>query len=187
MGRTFKAIIMNEQFARSRSLTIVIWAVVFFGCQSREVDINEYLEGWEFFTTFKVLPSHKIVFIENHPEFSKGDNDILFVEIERNPIFKGKDRISDLRTFRFLLIELSPEDTIVTPAKLGRSRMFRQIAAMSPSRGAQFLKPDEGIEARRIALDRWSFVANLDDFKFEGVFSFADSSEIVTRHLQCIE
>lgn len=85
-------------------------------------------------------------------------------------------------TYRDLLIELDANDTIVTPSNLGKSKIYRQIIKMSPYSGADFLKPNEKIEIRRLTRNRWKVKSDLEDFQFEGEFSFVDSSSFKSKY-----
>ena len=174
-----------------RSAAIVGLGLLFIGCQPENVEVKDYLDGWEYRTTYKVLPSRSITFVKSSPEavlgFAEivpGKNDLLTVHIVKKPIYSSDRRMSDLVTYRDLLIELNPMDSVVTPLNLGHSRIFRQIVKMSPYAGAEAIESGEKIEIRRQASKRWQVKSDLEDFQFQAEFSFIDSSTFTTRHTQ---
>ena len=167
---------------------ILVIVILFISCQHRQIDMRDYINGWEYITTYKVLPSHSINFVKRSPhavlgfaELIFGKNNVLTCSIEKRPIFKLGHILTDLVTYRDLLIELDPNDTVITPSHLGQSKIYRQIIKMTPDAGADFLKAEEKIEIRRLPRNRWRVKSELEDFQFESEFSFADSSTVTSK------
>jgi hypothetical protein len=164
--------------------------IIFIGllsCNGQPGGLRDELDGWEIVTTYKVLPARTIKVEEKLAKTLKGDNDILIVELARKPIFKPGHEVTDLQSVRSLFIELSGSDTLVTPKFLGSSKLLRQIIAFSPKYGANPLDQDEKIEIRKINEDRWAVTADLEDFQFEGNFSFEDSTTVTNRYKKMYE
>lgn len=112
---------------------------------------------------------------------------MLVVELERKPIFKPNvSQPTDLHCYKFLFAELSLKDTLVSPSHLGNSKIIREIIAMSPQYGVGELNPSEKIEIKKLTSNRWRVISDLEDFQFEGEFSFADSSTVVSKRKQML-
>ena len=164
---------------------VVVFSLV--GCQHRPPDLNEYLDGWEYVTTFKTYPYSSIDVVERRAKIVSGENYVLVVELERKLIFKPNGpELTDLHSFRFLFAELNSKDTLVSPAHLGSSKIIREIITISPQYGVNELNPSEKLEIKKITSNRWKVVSELEDFQFEAEFSFADSSIITSRHRQML-
>lgn len=161
--------------------------MLFEGCTPQPPDLRDYLDGWEYVTTFRVHPSRSLSIIEKRAKVIPGSNSVLVVELQSIPIYKPNvSELTDLHSFRFLFAELSLMDTLVSPAHLGNSKIIREIIAMSPQYGVHELNPNEKIEIKKLSSNRWKVSSDLEDFKFEGEFSFSDSSVITSRHKQML-
>jgi len=160
---------------------------VVLSCQSQPPDLKDYIDGWEYVTTFKTYPARSLTVVEKRAKIISGDNSVLVVEWERKPILKPNvSEPRDLRSYRFLFAELNLKDTLVSPAHLGSSKIIREIIAMSPQYGVNDLKPNEKIEIKKLTSNRWRVKSDLEDFQFEGEFSFADSSTVTSKHKQML-
>jgi hypothetical protein len=156
-------------------------------CKPQPPDLKEYINGWEYVTTFKTYPARSLTVVEKRAKIISGDNSVLVVELEKKPILKPNvSEPRDLHSYRFLFVELSLKDTLVSPAHLGSSRIIREIIAMSPQYGVNDLNPSEKIEIKKLTSNRWRVKSDLEDFQFEGEFSFADSSAITSKHKQML-
>jgi hypothetical protein len=169
----------------NRSLIIILLAIV--GCSRPPDDLREHLDGWEISTTYRILPSRTIRIEDKIARTFSGTNNVLIVESIHQPIFKPDHVVTDLTSFRDLFIELSDSDTLVTPQSAGNSKMIRQITAFSPDFGAKQLRQNEKIEIKKINKGRWRVTADLEDFQFEGEFSFADSTTVTNRYRKMYE
>lgn len=175
---------MVKRFSILFQLVIVI---LFEGCKPQPPDLRDYLDGWEYVTTFRIYPSRSLTVIEKRAKVIPGDNSVLVVELEKVPIYKPNvPKLTDLHSYRFLFAELSLKDTLVSPAHLGNSKIIREIIAMSPQYGVNDLSPNEKIEIKKMSSNRWKVSSDLEDFQFEGEFSFADSSIVTSRHRQML-
>src|SRR5258708_13682286 len=112
---------MVKTFLKNRLCNpVVFFALIFhISCQPKKIDVKDYVDGWEYITTYRILPAHSIIFVKRSPEavlgfaeFVSGKNDVLILRIEKRPIFKQGRNITDLVTFKDLLLELNPGETI---------------------------------------------------------------------------
>ena len=158
-------------------LSAIIALIFLFSC-TREPNLREHLSGWEYVTTFNVLPSKQITIFEKQSEIVEGNNNVFIITSEVRPIFKPGKNLTDLHSYRSILIELSHNDSVVTPMNLGRSHIYREVLAMSPQYGTNNLDPTEKITIARAALNRWVVEADLYDLQFEGTVSLTDSMVI---------
>jgi hypothetical protein len=163
---------------------LIIASLITTGCEPSIPDLKESLLGWEYVTTFKVLPSKQITVFEKQSEIVDGNNNVFIITSEVRPIFKPGKHLTDLHSYRSILIELSNNDSIVTPMNLGRSHIYREVLAMSPQYGTNNLDPTEKITIARTALNRWAVDADLYDLQFEGTFSLTDSMAISNTRKQ---
>jgi hypothetical protein len=164
----------------NRSLIVILLAIA--GCNRPPDDLREHLDGWEISTTYRILPSRTIRIEDKIARTFSGTNKVLIIESIHQPIFKPDHVVTDLTSFRDLFIELSDSDTLVTPQAPGTSKILRQITAFSPDFGAKELQQDEKIEIEKVDKGTWKITANLEDFQFEGEFSFADSTILTNRY-----
>jgi hypothetical protein len=160
---------------------LIICIFITTGCEPSIPDLKEPLFGWEYVTTFKVLPSKQITVFEKQSEIVEGNNNVLIIASEVHPMFKPGKHVTDLHSSRSILIELSNNDSIVTPMNLGRSHIYREVLAMSPQYGTNNLDPTEKITIARTGLNRWAIEADLYDFQFEGIVSLTDSTVMSTK------
>lgn len=154
---------------------LIICILITTGCEPSIPDLQESLLGWEYITTFKVLPSKQITVSEKQSEIIEGNNSVFIITSQALPIFKPGQHFTDLHSYRSILIELSNKDSIVTPMNLGRSHIYREVLAMSPQYGTNNLDPTEKITIARTALNRWRVEADQYDLQFEGTVSLTDS------------
>jgi hypothetical protein len=157
---------------------LIICILITTGCEPSIPDLKESLLGWEYVTTFKVLPSKQITVFEKRSEIVEGNNNVFIITLEVRPIFKPGKHLTDLHSYRSILIELSNKDSVVTPMNLGRSHIYREVLAMSPQYGTNNLDPSEKIRIASTGLNRWAIDADLYDVQFEGTVSFTDSTVI---------
>jgi len=168
-----------------RTLTALLLISIIFSCDPKPPDLKESLDGWEILTTYHVIPSGTITVDDKIFKIKPGDNNVLIVDLERKPIVKkGKQEPTDLRSKRSLVIELSPADTLVSPNRIGTSKLYRQILAMSPRYGTNPLDSAEKIEIRKTGTKRWTVISELEDFQFRGEFSFVDSSRVTNKFIK---
>jgi hypothetical protein len=147
-------------------------------------DLKDSLDGWEIKTAYRVYPSKTISIVDKRFKISAGENNVLIVSREIIPVVKaGQTEPTDLRSIRNLVIELSQSDTLVNPAKLGSSKVLREILGFSPRYGTNPLDKDEQIEIRKTGNNRWEINCDLEDFQFNGEFSFADSSLVINKYI----
>lgn len=111
---------------------LIIFILLTTGCKPSIPDLKESLLGWEYVTTFKILPSKQIIIFEKQSEIVEGNNNVFIITSEVRPIFKPGKHLTDLHSYRSILIELSNNDSIVTPMNLGRSHIYREVLARSP-------------------------------------------------------
>jgi len=164
-----------------------VFLLSFVACQPKIPDLKDDIAGWEYLTTFRILPSKTVIVSDKRARIIQGENSVMVVEFETLPIYKPNGREwFDINSKRRLVIELSQLDSFITPAHLGHSKIYREILRMSPHYGINDLKADEEIIINKKTTSQWSVKANLEDFKFEGEFSFADSSVVTNRHKQMI-
>ena len=159
---------------------LIICILITTGCEPSIPDLKESLLRWEYVTTFTVLPSKQITVFEKQSEIIEGNNNVFIITLEVRPIFKPGKHFIDLHSYRSILIELSNNDSLVTPMNLGRSHIYREVLAMSPQYGTNNLDPSEKIRIARTGLNRWAIDADLYDLQFEGTVSFTDSTVIST-------
>lgn len=157
---------------------LVILIILTTGCKPSIPSLKESLLGWEYVTTFKILPSKQITIFEKQSELVDGNHSVFIITSEVRPIFKPGKHLTDLHSYRSILIELSNDDSIVTPMNLGRSHIYRELLAMSPQYGTNNLDPTEKITIARTGLKRWAVEADLYDLQFEGTVSLTDSTVI---------
>jgi len=162
-------------------------AIIGIACQPRKTEITEHIKGWEQVSTIQVLPNKSVFIKEKRANIIKGENNVVMVRFERRPIYKSnKDTLMDVYASRNLLIELNWDDSLITPNHLGKSKIYREILAMSPKYGVNNLEKDEKITIQRIG-HRWEIISALEDFKFHTQFSFTDSSLISSRQeIECL-
>jgi hypothetical protein len=161
---------------------LILLGLVTVSCEPKTPDLKEHLDGWEYVTTFKVLPNKTISVVDKESKLLTGDNDVLIVDLKRKPIFKPGQQVTDLHSTRSLLIQLSVTDSLVRPDKLGSSKLYRRIIAFSPDYGTNELKNDEKIELKKIGQKKWTVKSDLIDFQFSGEFSFLDSAVVTSVH-----
>ena len=154
---------------------LIICILITTGCEPSIPDLKESLLGWEYVTTFKILPSKQITISEKQSEIVEGNNNVFIITLEVRPIFKPGKHLTDLHSYRSILIELSNKDSLVTPMNLGRSHIYREVLAMSPQYGTNNLDSTEKITIARTGLNRWAVEADLYDLQFEGTVSLTDS------------
>lgn len=159
---------------------IMILGLVAVGCRQATPDLREHLNGWEYITTFTVLPKKTISIVDKESKIIAGNNDVLVVDVERKPIFKLGQEILDINSTISLLIQLYPSDSVVRPNHLGASRLYRRVVAFSPQYGVNEVKDDENIEITKAGPQRWKIKSDLTDFSFSGEFIFCDSSVVKT-------
>ena len=164
---------------------LIICILITTGCEPSIPDLKDFLLGWEYVTTFKVLPSKQITVLEKQSEIVEGNNNVFIITTEIRPIFKPGKHLTDLHSSRSILIELDNDDSIVTPMNLGSSHIYREVLAMSPQYGTNKLDPTEKITIAKTALNQWVVDADLYDVQFEGTVSFTDSTVISStrKHL----
>jgi len=161
--------------------------IVLMSCKPEAPDVMGDVIGWEYVTTFQIYPAKSINIIEKRVKLVRGENHVLGVALEKKPILKpNAPEIKDLQSHRFLFLELCLKDSVVNPSNLGCSKIIREIIAMSPNYGANKLNLLEKIECRNISSTRWKVISRLDDFQFEGEFSFADSSIVSSKHVEMV-
>jgi len=154
-------------------------------CQNKPLDLEKYIDGWEYVTTFKTYPSSSLSIDGKRARIDSGNNNLLVVELETKPILKHDAPTNeDLQSFRALFIELNSTDSLVSPLHLGNSRIVREYISMSPRYGVNQLDPKENIDITRIGPNKWRIVSQLEDFPFEGEFNFSDSNVLTSRHRQ---
>ncbi|MGC3945537.1 MAG: hypothetical protein QM762_13640 [Chryseolinea sp.] len=169
-------------FGQMNLRILILLGLVTVSCEPKTPDLREHLDGWEYVTTFKVLPNKTISVVDKESKIMTGDNHVLIFDLERKPIFKPGQELTDLHSTRSLLIQLSPTDSLVRPDNLGSSKMYRQIIAFSPDYGTNELKSDEKIELKNVGQKKWSIKSDLTDFQFSGEFSFLDSAVVTSVH-----
>ncbi len=159
------------------SLTLLV------GCEPSPPDVKEFINGWEYVTTFKTYPLKSLSVEEGRVKMIAGVDNILVVSTETIPLLKPTAKnVRDLSSQRYLFIEISPSDTLIRADNLANSKLIREIVAMSPTYGAHNVKASEKIEIRRLTGSRWRIVSDLEDFKFNGEFSFLDSTSVASSH-----
>jgi hypothetical protein len=161
---------------------LILIGLVMVSCQPKTPDLKEHLDGWGYVTTFKVLPDRIISVVDKEAKLLTGDDNVLIVDLERKPIFKPGQEVTDLYSTRSLLIQLNSTDSLVRPDNLGSSRLYRHIIAFSPEYGTNELKKEEKIELKKIGLRKWKIKSDLTDFQFTGEFSFLDSAVVTSVH-----
>lgn len=159
---------------------LIIFILLTTGCKPSIPSLKESLLGWEYVTTFRILPSKQITIFEKQSELVDGNNTVFIITSEVRPIFKPGKHLTDLHSYRSIFIELSNKDSLVTPMNLGKSHIYREVLAMSPQYGTNSLDPSEKIRIARTGLNRWAVEADLYDLQFEGTVSFSDSTAIST-------
>jgi hypothetical protein len=166
-----------------KKLSTLLLINILLSCNPKQPDLKQSVEGLEILTTYRVIPAGTVAIDANKTfKIKPGNNNILIVDLEQNPIVKkGKQQPTDLRSKRSLVIELNTLDTLVSPDKLGKSKLYRQIIAMSPRYGTNPLENGEKIEIKKSGLKRWTVISELDDFQFRGEFSFVDSSCVTNK------
>src|SRR5688572_12977103 len=97
------------------NLRILTLGLVMVSCQPKTPDLKEHLDGWEYVTTFKVLPDRTISVVDKESKLLTGNDDVLIVDLERKPIFKPGQEVTDLHSTRSLLIQLNSTDSLVRP------------------------------------------------------------------------
>jgi len=149
---------------------------VFASCsQLPQNDLNEVVDHYEIIKTFNIYHNKKLIVdtVGNTFKINEGNNDVLEVKIENKPVFKPGKSADDLYSYRNFLFELNPLDSLINTTSVSKSKLYRQVIAMSPSHGIRTLKKDEKIEISRIHLDKWKFKSQLYDFEFNAELSFA--------------
>jgi hypothetical protein len=161
---------------------LILIGLVIVSCQPTTPDFKEHLDGWEYVTTFKVFPDRTISVVDKESKLLHGNDDVLIVDLERKPIFKPGQEVTDLHSTRSLLIQLNLTDSLVRPDNLGSSKLYRRIIAFSPEYGTNELKKEEKIELKKIGPRKWTINSDLTDFQFTGEFSFLDSAVVTSVH-----
>lgn len=168
-----------------RYVVFFLLTTVICGCKPEAPDLKDYLDGWAYATTFRIYPSCSITVIGKRAKIVSGDNSVLVVESNKLPIYKPNvSELTDLHSIRSLYVELDTRDSLINPAQLGHSRIIREIIAMSPRYGVNDLDPEEKLEIKKLSFNRWKVNSDLEDFRFEGEFSFADSSTITSKQVE---
>ncbi|MBK6963175.1 MAG: hypothetical protein IPH20_04355 [Bacteroidales bacterium] len=155
-----------------------------FGFYTKILDLNDRIDRWEIKTTYQVYPSKAVSIVDNRFRINSGENNVLIVSIEQIPVVKaGQSEPTDLWSLRKLIIELNQADTLVNPARLGSSKILREILAFSPNYGTNPLDKEEKIEIRKIGNNRWEINSELTDFQFKGEFNFNDYSIVTNKYI----
>jgi hypothetical protein len=149
--------------------------VLIVACEPSRPDLRKDIDGWEKITTIKVIYRKTIQLRGNDSKIIAGKNNLIRIELEKRPIYKPGHFVTDIHTFRSILIEIAPLDTLITPQSLGNSKIYREIIALSPEYGTRKLKEDEKITVTRTDENHWQIMADLYDFQFEGRVGFSDS------------
>ena len=65
-------------------------------CQLESPDLKQLLDGWEYVTTFQVLPERTISVVDKEAKLLARNGDVVIVDVERKPIFKPGRETTDL-------------------------------------------------------------------------------------------
>ena len=162
----------------------ILYAIAYLVFTPKLPDLKDSLDGWEVKTTYQVYPSKTISIVDKGFKINSGENNVLVVTRELIPVVKvGQTEPTDLQSIINLIIEVSQADTLVSPSKLGSSKILREILAFSPNYGTHLLDKKEKIEIKRIGKNRWTIDSDLVDFQFKGEFSFSDSSTVTDKYI----
>ena len=122
-----------------KSLIIsVLLVLIFTSCgQWDELSIENSVDHWEITRTFETYNNSVLAIdtVNTEYEILSCDKQVLIVTIEKNPVFKEGEELTDLNSTKSILIELDNSDSLVTAANQLNSRLFKQLIAFSPVYG----------------------------------------------------
>ena len=174
----------------NKKLKILAFPLIFCltNCKrdSDDLDIKNYIDYWEVNKTFDTYnkSSLEIDTIENTYKIVNGSNEVLIVTLEKNPIYKKGEELTDLHSTKSLIIELDNSDNIVTSQIPSKSKIFRKIIAFSPQHGIKKLNNKEKIKFIRKGKNSWLIDSEIDDFIFKGKLNF-NENQTLTETSKC--
>jgi hypothetical protein len=161
--------ILCKTSMKSFRLTFLLLLLIFSNC-SPELKIKDYLDHWEITRSYDIYSNSKIDldYLNSEYKVVGGTSCVLIIKIERQPIFKKGKELTDLYSSTSLIIEIDPNDSIVTTeiAK-SKSKLFRQLFAFSPEGGIKELTNKDKIKLVRIRNNYWSINSEVRDFIFK--------------------
>jgi hypothetical protein len=164
---------------------IIIITVFLISCYNKnDLNISDYVDYWEITKTYETFSNSSLLIdtLENNFKIVPGENQVLILEIERNPIFKKGKELTDLASAKSLLIELNIEDNEVSNLRPSNSKLFRKLIAFSPDYGINKLDSAEIIKFTRKDSTVWQIESQIVDFVFNAEFNFQKNQSLVTRY-----
>jgi hypothetical protein len=170
---------MNKLLIITTSLTLLLTSCG----QSNDLNIGDYVDHWEITKNYNTYNNSKLSIdtVENEYQIVSGNNQILIVTIEKNPIFKEGKELTDLYSTKSLLLELDTADNYVTAEKPQNSGLFRKLIAFSPDYGINLLKKEEKITLTRGDKTIWKVEVDISDFVFSGQLDFATDQTLTEK------
>lgn len=135
-------------------------------------------DHWETRRTINIYKSSRIVIdaINNEFEVKEGVNKVLTVSLQSDLIVKNGKKLDDAYSSKTLLIELNPNDSIVTAnTSMISSRIYRQLINFSPDYGIKPLDKNEKITLTKLSKTKWKIKSEVIDFEFNAELSFEEN------------
>jgi len=165
---------------------VVVVSSMTMGCQPKKYEIDRQLKGWEHSFSFRVLLHKSIVVVDKRASLVAGNNTVIVTKVDTHPMYlEGEDSLNDVSESRNLFIEINAIDTLITPERLGESKIYREILAFSTKYGISELKPDENIMITQDG-NHCLIKSVLNDFNFELQCSLIDSSHFSNKTQELI-
>lgn len=164
-----------------KTFKIIFLIIITSSCNNKleDLPLSNHIDYQEITTTIVTKPNSRIYWgINDNPsQIRTGKNHVITITKTHNPIFyKGKE-LTDLHSTEALLIELNPEDTLVTTNNLANSDIFIKLVAFSPDYGINRIKNDQKIILKQIKPMIWSLDSKIEGFQMKGTFNLLAPQE----------